>query len=91
MFKKIVLTTILLLTIGVLVFGAINRTQAKTESEVAGRQDPGEVWKQASQPQPQRTVLPFHRMPVMAIKAAEMPPDTHPVNTLPCRRLFQVT
>ena len=41
MFKKIVLTSILLLTIGVLVFGAINRTQAKTESEVAGRGGPG--------------------------------------------------
>ena len=41
MFKKIVLTSILLLTIGVLVFGAINRAQAKTESEVAGRGGPG--------------------------------------------------
>jgi hypothetical protein len=41
MFKKIVLTSILLLTIGVLVFGAINRTQAKTESEVTGRGGPG--------------------------------------------------
>lgn len=41
MFKKIVLTSILLLTVGVLVFGATNRAQAKTESAVAGRGGPG--------------------------------------------------